>query len=493
VRLALAAALAVTLLAGSARAEPVVIASKAFTESVILAEMACQLVREAGLECEHRRQLGGTRVVWEAMVRGDVHVYPEYTGTIAQEIFSATGRPSLDELRTMVAERGIGLRPPLGFDNSYALGITKKRAAALGLQKLSDLASRPELRLRFSNEFMDRADGWPALRQAYGLPQTDVRGLDHDLAYRGLVAGDFDVMDVYTTDGEIAYYDLVALDDDRRHFPRYDALFVHRLDVADRFPGVLEALARLEGRIDSHTMSALNARAKIDHVPEDTAAAEFLQSTLHANVAAQTSTLGGRLFERTREHLTLVALSLLAAILVAVPLGILAARRRLLGQAVLGIVGVAQTVPSLVLLVLLIPVLGIGTAPAVAALFVYSLLPIVRNTHAGLTGIAPPLIESAAALGLPRRARLFKVELPLASRSILAGIKTSAVINVGTATLGAIIGAGGYGQPILTGIRLDDVGLIMEGALPAAALALVVQGLFDLAERWLVPRGLRAS
>jgi osmoprotectant transport system permease protein len=115
----------------------------------------------------------------------------------------------------------------------------------------------------------------------------------------------------------------------------------------------------------------------------------------------------------------------------------------------------------------------------------------VRNTYAGLHDIPLPLCESADALGLPPLARLWRIELPMASRAILAGIKTSAVINVGTATLGAIIGAGGYGQPILTGVRLDDKALILQGAVPAAVLALLVQGLFELAERWLVPKGLR--
>jgi osmoprotectant transport system permease protein len=189
--------------------------------------------------------------------------------------------------------------------------------------------------------------------------------------------------------------------------------------------------------------------------------------------------------------LALVAAALLAAIAVAIPLGVLAARWRGVGRAVLGVVGVVQTIPSLALLVFMIPVLGIGAAPAIAALFLYGLLPIVRNTHAGLTGIAPELRESALALGLPSWARLRLVELPLAAPAILAGVKTSAVITVGTATLGALIGAGGYGQPILTGIRLASVPLILEGAIPAAALALLAQGAFDLAERAVVPRGLR--
>ena len=153
--------------------------------------------------------------------------------------------------------------------------------------------------------------------------------------------------------------------------------------------------------------------------------------------------------------------------------------------------GVIQTIPSLALLVFMIPLFGLGARPAIMALFLYSLLPIVRNTYTGLHDIPTGIRESAAALGLPSGATLRLVDLPMASRAILAGIKISAVINVGTATLGALIGAVCYGQPILTGIRLNDTGLILQGAVPAAVLALMVQGLFDLVERVLVPKGLR--
>ncbi|MGA7980872.1 MAG: ABC transporter permease, partial [Chromatiaceae bacterium] len=207
--------------------------------------------------------------------------------------------------------------------------------------------------------------------------------------------------------------------------------------------------------------------------------------------AAVEESAWARFRRHTREHLLLVAISLSAAVLVAVPLGIAAARRPRWGQAILGLVGIVQTIPSLALFVFMIPLLGIGGPPAVAALFLYSLLPIVRNTHAGLTGVPAEVRESAEVLGLSADARLRLVELPLAARSILAGIKTSAVLNVGTATLAALIGAGGYGQPILTGIRLDDLGLILQGAIPAAVLALLVQGIFELIEPLVVPRGLR--
>jgi len=212
---------------------------------------------------------------------------------------------------------------------------------------------------------------------------------------------------------------------------------------------------------------------------------------LNLDTATRRVGLAARLRQHTEEHLSLVLVSLAAAVVISIPLGILAAKRRRLGQIILAVTGTIQTIPSLALLVFMIPVLGIGPRPAIAALFLYSLLPIVRNTYAGLTGIAADVRESAEALGLPSVARLRLIELPLASPTILAGIKTSAVINVGTATLGALIGAGGYGQPILTGIRLANVGLILEGAVPAALMALGAQAAFELLEPALVPRGLR--
>jgi osmoprotectant transport system permease protein len=235
----------------------------------------------------------------------------------------------------------------------------------------------------------------------------------------------------------------------------------------------------------------MNRRAKLDKVPEAQVAADFLAQTLNRTAVAHVEGRTQRIATRTVEHLTLVLISLLAAIIVALPLGILSAYQPTAGAVILGTTGVIQTIPSLALLVFMIPWLGFGTVPAIVALFLYSLLPIIRNTATGLQDIPTPLRESAEALGLEKSARLFRIELPLASRSILSGIKTSAVINVGTATLGALIGAGGYGQPILTGIRLDNIGLILEGAVPAAVLALLAQGFFETLERIIVPKGLR--
>ena len=471
---------------------PVKVGSKVFTESVIVGELATGALERRGIRAEHVRGLGGTRVVWDALVRGDVDVYPEYTGTLAEEIFGGRVRP--DALGPALAAAGVELGPPLGFEDGYALGMREDVAARLGVRRISDLRAHPDVRLGFSNEFLDRADGWRALQRAYRLPHRDVRGLDHELAYRGLRAGALEVVDLYSTDPEIQAERLRVLEDDLRHFPEYRAVLLVRADLERRTPGARAALETLRDRIDAPAMIAMNARARLERVPEPEVAAAFLRERLGETGAPPAAPAPGRarrIAARLGEHLTLVAISLGLSLGVAVPLGVLAARRRRLGQAVLAAVGVVQTVPSLALLVLMIPLLGIGTRPAIAALFLYGLLPIVRNTHAGLVGIAPDLRESADALGLPAAFRLFRVELPLASPSILAGVKTSAVIAVGTATLGALVGAGGFGQPILTGIRLADTALLLEGALPAAALALAVEAAFEGVERLVVPRGLR--
>ncbi|HEX5960545.1 MAG TPA: glycine betaine ABC transporter substrate-binding protein [Rhodanobacteraceae bacterium] len=465
----------------------VVIGSKNFTESVVLGEIARLAAREHGVTVEHRRSLGGTRILWRALLGGDIDAYPEYTGTITHELLhDVPPDAGIAALRARLQQLGIGITGPLGFNNTYAIGMREDEASRLHIRSISDLAKHPGLKLAFSNEFMNRADGWPGLRQTYQLPMT-ARGMDHALAYRALASGAVDVIDLYSTDAEIAYYHLRVLKDDKHYFPRYDAVYLYRLDLDQRAPGFVAALASLAGRIGPHRMQAMNKAVKIDGQSETRVAAQFL--------GVEADTGGGSFWNRmaryTLQHLALVGISLSLAIVIAVPLGIFAARQRRLGQVVLGMTGILQTVPSLALFVFMIPLFGIGAEPAIAALFLYSLLPIVRNTHAGLIGIQPSLLESAAALGLPSRLRLWRVELPLALRSILAGVKIAAVINVGTATLGALIGAGGYGQPILTGIRLDSIPLIMEGAVPAALLALVMQGLFELIERALTPRGLR--
>jgi osmoprotectant transport system permease protein len=489
--LALVTALAASIAA--AQDATLKVGSKRFTESYILGEILRESVVRAGVKAEHRPGLGNTGIVFAALKGGAIDVYPEYTGTIAREILKLDGAVPLDELNRRLAPMGFGVAAPLGFNNTYALAMREEQAAKLGVRTISDLARHPRLHLGLTQEFIGRADGWPGLKAAYGLPFATPTGIDHGLAYDALATGNIDVKDIYSTDAKIERFGLRVLEDDRGFFPKYDAVLLYRLDLPQRFPAAWQALLGLEGKIEARRMIRLNAAAELEGRTFAQAAALFFDDARAGDatrpaVVAQRSLLGalfGPDFWRlTREHLVLVAVSLAAAVLIGVPLGVLAAKVRAAGQPILAAVGVIQTIPSLALLAFLIAGLGrIGTVPALVALFLYALLPIVRNTHAGIEGIRPGMRQAALALGLGARDRMLSVELPLAMPTILAGVKTSAVINVGTATIAAFIGAGGYGERIVQGLALNDHTILIAGALPAAALALLVQGAFELAER----------
>jgi osmoprotectant transport system permease protein len=463
------------------------VGSKKFTENVILGWMATDLMEARGFAVSHRTQLGGSRFLWEALVRGDIDVYPEYTGTLIQEILAESG-VTRSTLADTLAQYGVAMTKPIGFNNTYAIGVRADLADSLNLRTVSDLRRYPDLDLGFSNEFMDRSDGWPGLQEAYNLPQ-DARGVDHDLGYRGLVNGSLDAIDLYSTDAEIEQYDIRVLEDDREYFGTYQAILLYRTDLP---AAAKAAIQRMEGQISEETMQGLNARAKVDQVEEQIVAADYLNEALDLGATAETETRAERISGRTEEHIVLVGLSLGLAILLGIPLGILSAKSRVVGPGVLLVVGVIYTIPSLALLAVMVPPLGVGQVPAILALFLYSLLPIVWNTYTGLNDLSRPLMESAEALGLSDASKLLRVEIPLAARSILAGVKIAAVINIGTATLGALIGAGGYGQPILTGIRRANLGLILEGTVPAAVLTILVLALLEILERTLLPRSMRS-
>ena len=467
------------------------VASKKFTESVILGEMLRGLSESTGRNTVHLQELGGTRLVFEALVNGEADAYIEYTGTLINELYAEREVSSPADLRAVLAESGLSMSDPLGFNNTYALGMKRSVAADRGVTRISDLARVTGLNYGLSGEFFERADGWPGLQQAYSLAPLAARGLDHDIAWQQLDLDQVDVIDIYTTEARIDALDVVVLEDDRGYFPRYDAVLVYRTALADRYPDVVAALLRLVDQINAAQMTTLNRRVEIDGEADAAVAADFLAAQLGVTTDVWTSSVAGRLLQSTGEHLELVRRSLLPAVLFAIPLGIAAAYRPRFGQVSLAVVGVFQTIPSFALLVLLLPLasllslksVGAGSVTAVFALFLYSLLPIVRSTHSGLSTIEPALKESAEVLNLTWYQRLRYVELPLAAPAIFSGIKTAAVMNIGFATLGALVGAGGYGQPILSGIRLANTGLILEGAIPAAVLAIVVQLAFDFFER----------
>jgi osmoprotectant transport system permease protein len=463
------------------------IGSKRFTESYILAEVMAQTMAPHLQQPPVVRQgLGNTAIVYGALRSGDIDLYAEYTGTVALEILKGIARPdaapmSRDAMNAALAPLGLGIAVPLGFNDGYALAMRAADADRLQIRTLSDLARHPELRLGLSNEFIGRGDGWQGLATRYGFAQKPT-GLDHGLAYDAIAAKQIDVIDIYTTDAKIDHLGLRVLQDDRAYFPRYDAVVLYRLDLPAREPRAWAALQKLEGRIDERAMIAMNARAELQGTAFDVIARDFLAggTAAEASRGFTAKLFGADLGRLARQHLFLVALSVGLAVLIGVPIAVLVFSHARTSAVVLGIAGLMQTVPSLALLAVLISWLGaIGTLPALIALTLYSLLPIMRNTVTGLAGVPAGVRQAGTALGMTSAQNLRHVLLPLALPTLLAGVRTATAIAIGTATIAAFIGAGGFGERIVTGLALNDRHLLLAGALPAAALALASELVFE--------------
>ena len=474
------------------------VASKPFTESYVLSEMVAQLIEDVGESAVERRfGLGGPSLVVEALQSGNVDLDVNYTGSLMHLFLKQRSSATVEELRAELLRQGLTIGGSLGFNNTYAIAVRAQTAAELHLEKVSDLHGHPELRGAFTPDFLNYDDGFFKLQEVYGVKLDSVKPMQHSLAYRALANREIDLTDAYTTDGTLSQFDLKLLTDDRDFFPKYYGVVAARAEVPQRFPRSWAALRRLDGQLSEETMIRLNAmvdnkRASI----EQTARSFLLEHGLltragSSQVAAAQASVYGGLWVATRQHFALVMISLLLSCLVGIPLGILAVRRPALGQLLVATTGLLQTIPSLALLCFLIPVLGIGAVPTVFALFIYGLLPIVQSTTSGLLALDPRLIETAQILGLSPMQRLRLIELPLASISILSGIKTTAVINVATATIAALIGAGGYGGYITAGLAMNDIPTILRGAIPTALMAVGFHALFELINRLVVPKGLR--
>ncbi|MBT8144424.1 MAG: ABC transporter permease subunit [Gammaproteobacteria bacterium] len=474
--------------ASPASAEPVVIGSKTFTESYLLAEIMAQLLEHHDIEVRRQFGFGGTLVCYEALVSDEIDVYPEYTGTISQTILGLEQEPDAALVATRLRTLGLQTLAPFGFNNTYAIAVPGELASELDLQRISDLARQPHLRFGFSHEFRDRPDGWPGLAAAYELQQP-TSGIEHGLAYRAIADRRIDVTDAYSTDGDIERYGLVTLDDDRGFFPRYEALPLARSDLP---VAASQVLLQLGGLIDDQRMRELNAAVVVDKREIAAVAAGFLGDTgLVDRQRASRDDVYSRLTRNIVRHLQLTGLSLLLACFVGIAAGIAVHRSTTASRIVLYIAGLLQTIPSIALLALMIPLFGVGFLPAIIALFLYSLLPVLRNTVTALVNIDPVLRKVAAGMGMTTAEQLRHVVLPLAMPTVLAGVRTAAIISIGTATLAAFIGAGGLGEPIVTGLALNDTNLILQGAIPAAVLALLTEFGFEWLERRLVPPHLR--
>lgn len=497
----------------------VVVASKPFGESYLLAEMFAQLLEANGIAVQRRPGLGSTEVAFRALRTDVIDVYPEYTGTglIAVLRDSATAGMRADArlltahvTRRFKSQFGVHWLPPLGFSNGYAIAVRRETAEQLRLRTISDLAREGRtLSAGFTSDFIGRSDGFAGLARKYGLQLKSAVPLAPAVKYEALASGAVDVIDGYTTDGLLAKYDLVVLSDDRHFFPPYDAAAIVSPHIARSRPDVVGVLSQLSGRLPESSVREWNRQIEVDRVPiPDVARAALQQLELVAapadmerNAASQRVTQQrdgfwaffvarrAETWRLTWQHAVLVSLAMLAAVLVALPLGIMLTQRARVAAVVMQVLGVFQTIPSIALLAFMLPLFGIGTAPALVALWLYALLPIARATYTGVATADPEAVAASEALGMTPLQRLWRVQLPLASPAVLGGIRTAAVITVGAATLAAFIGAGGLGEPIVTGLALADSRLILSGALPAALLAIVVDVCLAALQRYVAPRG----
>jgi osmoprotectant transport system permease protein len=459
----------------------IVVGSKRFTESYILGEILNLTLRDAGVQATHRQGLGNTAIVTQALTTGQIDIYPEYTGTILREILKRPEtQASLSELNTWLKPKQLKVAIPLGFNNTYGLAMRADQARALGLKKISDVINlsseqQSALRIALSPEFKTRADGWPSLAQTYDLKIKPGKALEHGLAYDALVRGDVDIVDAYSTDAAIVKNNLIILEDDRKAFPRYDAILLMRSDFDEK------PLESLRGKLNEATMAKLNGLAESGVSFEKVARTFLNKSTDQKNDSTEFSRFmkllfGPGFFTALRDHVLLVAISSAMALLFGIPLGILAYRRPRSSSWILGAVSILQTIPSLALLTILIALLDqIGAVPAVLALFIYGLLPIVNASYIGLMEVPSNLKESALALGCKEWQLLFFIELPFARPIIMTGLASATVIGVGTCTLAALVGAGGFGDRIVAGLAVNDRALMLAGAIPAAILALLAQ------------------
>ena len=471
---------------------PVVrVASKTFNESYILAEIISQVIEDSGFaKVERKHGLGGSGVTFTALEQGEIDIYPEYTGTISEALLKNPDLKKHKDILFGLEEYGLIMSSPLGFNNTYALVVHPDTAKDKGLRKISDLSKYANIKTAFNHEFLKRKDGAGKLQEFYSFKLTDVRGMNHSLSYEAINKKKIEMMEAYSTDAKISEYKLVLLEDDKEFFPEYKAVLLASKSFAQKMPKVWALLQeRLAGKINQSLMAKLNAEVAIKGKTVKQVASQFLGKEARSHSREVYS----KIFKLTIDHIKLVFIGLLFAVIIGIPFGILATRNRLFGNVILNMTGILQTIPSLALLCFLIPIFGIGKSPAYVALFLYGLLPIVRGTYSGIKTVDKKSVECAEMVGMSFWQLLFYIKLPLSSVQIMSGIKTSAVINVGTATLAAFVGAGGLGSLIVTGLSLNDNEIILQGAIPAAILAVLIHILFEFADRLFIPRPLRAK
>jgi osmoprotectant transport system permease protein len=492
------------LLSLPAQSQGFIVASKRFTESYILAEVIANSIKDkAQIQVQIKQGMGSTGIVFNALKEGEIDLYPEYWGTLTQEILKTDSKQSLEQINLMLLPMGLKAGYFLGFNNTYALAISSGLAMRLNIHSISDLQAHPNLRMGLSQEFLARQDGWTGLAKAYDLNAFKPAGLEHGLGYQAIESNQIDLMDAYSTDPILANGKMDLLKDDKEYFSSYQAILLYRISAVESDPKILIALSSLKNSLSEQMMQSLNARVEVGREsPAFVAKSYYFSSNSndsglpgpkigtvnHPNTASLfnpltsfiDSFLNYDFLRLTYQHTILVFASLLCAIFLGIPIGVWVYAKPVSGRYVLGVMGVIQTIPALALLSFLILLVhSIGFLPAFIALLLYALLPIIESTHSGLLLVDPAVKEASKALGAGFLIQLIKIELPLCRPSLLSGIQVAAVWTTGTATIAAFVGAGGYGERIAQGLSTNNTELMLEGALPAALFSLIVRVLIS--------------
>ena len=495
----------------------IVIGSKIFTENILLGELlALILEQKYNFKVTRKFNMGGTKLVFDALKSGDIDIYPEYTGTGYAMILKESQKLSPEETYLFVKKEFLTRHqllwsPPLGFENTYTLTVRKSDSRFKNISSTSELEELSfPLQLAAGHEFTERKDGWRLFSKNYklNLKKNQILSMNPALMYSAIRNKKVDLIMAYSTDGRIKAYQLKTLKDDKKFFPSYLASYLTRQEFLEKHPEIKEIFKIMENQISEEEMIQLNNEVDQNKKGISQTSHDFLikkgilKSTEDTKIKKSESqkqeSLLSYYYQKKNyllkifiEHLVLVFTALMLALLFALPLSIWALYNSKIEKIAFFFVNTLQTIPSMALLGALIPLLGIGFAPAITALFIYSLLPLIRNTFEGLKNIDNSYIEVSAGIGLTKGQILRHIQIPLALPVMIAGIRTAVILLVGTATLAAFIGAGGLGDPIFRGIATLDSRLIFMGAIPACALAVFLDMGLGLLEQVLVSKGLQ--
>jgi osmoprotectant transport system permease protein len=492
-------------------AEPIIVGSKNFSESIILAEIVSLVLEQKyHLPVVRKFALGGTKVAFDALNTGDIDVYPDYTGTGYVMILGMDQERDPDKIFEIVSKEfkeryGIVWSPSIGFNNTYALAVKADDLRFKGINKSSQLSGKvQDYKFGTPHEFMERKDGYNRFSEVYSLNfhQNNIVSLDSGLTYEAINSDQVDLIMSYSTDGRIKAFNLKLITDDKNFFPPYYASLMAKEETLDKHPALKEVFGLMNDFISEDEIIEMNDQVDRFKMEPRVVANNFLiqEGILKGELKNKNTKTGffqyaynkrKYLWKLLKEHLGLSIGALLIAFVVSLPVGILLTRKPSLGKVIFPLVNTIQTIPSLALLGFLIPFIGIGFIPAILALFLYSLLPLIRNTYIGILGVDRSYIEASRGIGLNNWQVLTKVEIPLALPVILTGLRTATVIVIGTTTIAALVGAGGFGDPIFRGVATVNSNLILLGAIPAALLAILMDKLIGVLEVILVSKGIR--